>query len=53
MKLFISAVTQKIHASRTCSMTRRNLAYNLETSATELELRALGYSFCKKCFGTV
>jgi methylphosphotriester-DNA--protein-cysteine methyltransferase len=48
-ELFISAITQKVHRSATCSMTRRNLAQNLATTATAAELAEAGYVGCKRC----
>jgi hypothetical protein len=47
--LYISAITQRIHRSSTCSVTRRNHAVNLETSTPASELAALGYVGCKRC----
>lgn len=49
MQLYISAITQKVHTSQRCSVTRRNHALNLETSATASELAAKGYVGCKRC----
>lgn len=46
---YISAVTQKVHLSATCSMTRRNLARNLATPSTAADLAARGYTGCKRC----
>jgi hypothetical protein len=48
-QLFISAITQKVHTSRTCSMTSRNHAYNLDTSSSAQELAERGYTGCKRC----
>jgi methylphosphotriester-DNA--protein-cysteine methyltransferase len=46
---YISAVTQKVHTDAECSVTRRNHARNLATSATATELREAGYQGCKRC----
>jgi len=47
--LYISAITQKVHTTRTCSMTRRNHCFNLETSTSAKELADRGYVGCKRC----
>ena len=47
--LYISAITQKIHTTRECSVTRRNHAVNLETSTSAKELADMGYVGCKRC----
>lgn len=47
--LYISAITQKIHTTPTCSVTRRNHARNLETSTPAAELAERGYAGCKRC----
>lgn len=49
MSYYLSAVTQKVHTSATCSMTRRNLARNLATTSTAAGLAAAGYVGCKRC----
>ena len=47
--LYISSQSQMIHTTPTCSMTRRNLTRNLETSTPASELAAMGYRGCKRC----
>jgi methylphosphotriester-DNA--protein-cysteine methyltransferase len=47
--LYISSQSQMIHTTPTCSMTRRNLAQNLETKTPASELAAMGYRGCKRC----
>lgn len=48
-ELFISALTQKVHLTRDCSVTRRNHAVNLSTSSSASELAQIGYVGCKRC----
>lgn len=46
---YISAITQKIHTTRECSVTRKNHAVNLWTETSAKELASLGYVGCKRC----
>jgi methylphosphotriester-DNA--protein-cysteine methyltransferase len=46
--LYISSQSQMIHTTATCSVTRRNLASNLETRTPAREL-AKSYRGCKRC----
>jgi len=47
--LYISAITQKIHTTRECSVTRKNHAVNLRTETSAKELADMGYVGCKRC----
>lgn len=49
MKLYVSSQTQKIHTTKTCSVTRRNITLNLDCGLTASELAARGYKGCKRC----
>jgi len=49
MSLYISAITQTIHTTQHCSVTRRNHAVNLWTETPASELADLGYRGCKRC----
>ena len=46
---YISAITQIVHTTQTCSVTRRNHAVNLATTSTAAELAETGYAGCKRC----
>jgi methylphosphotriester-DNA--protein-cysteine methyltransferase len=47
--LYISSQSQMIHTTAGCSVTRRNLASNLETRTPAAELARMGYRGCKRC----
>ncbi len=49
MQFYVSALTQKVHTDKHCSVTRRNHALNLETPWDAQKLAEHGYIGCKRC----
>jgi hypothetical protein len=47
--LYISSQSQMIHTTPRCSVTRRNLAQNLQTQTSAANLALMGYRGCKRC----